>query len=82
MYEYRVLALVSEDNLILKDVAGQRHVSAQGVGRLVERLRRRGFLKVERNPRDRREKIVTISVSGRAVLNRCHKAMESVLVAA
>jgi DNA-binding MarR family transcriptional regulator len=79
MYEFRVLAMIANEPLILKSMANERAVAAQGIGRLVERLRQRGFVKVERNDRDRREKVVKITISGRAVLRRCHKAIENVL---
>ena len=79
MGEYRVLAMVEEKPLILKDVADQRAVAAQGIGRLVERLRKRGFLTVKRKDRDKRAKEVTVSVSGRAMLRRCNVALGRVL---
>lgn len=79
MREYRVLAMVQQSPMILKEVASHRSIAAQGIGRLVERLRKRNLLKVERNPDDKREKLVSLTPSGYAMVSRCHAAMKRVL---
>lgn len=70
MREFRLLAAIANEPLILKKVGAQRAVSGQGTGRMVERLRQRGLLNVERYSRDKRAKLATITEAGEIMLGR------------
>lgn len=79
LHEYRVLAAIAREPLIIKDVAHKRSVAPQGVGRQVERLRARGLVSVERYERDKRAKIARVTETGRATLDRGETILERVL---
>lgn len=74
--EFRVMALVNENPLRLKSMASTREVAAQGVGRVCERLRKRGLVQVARYQRDKREKHVTLTDEGKDTLKRCESALK------
>jgi DNA-binding MarR family transcriptional regulator len=79
MNEFRILAMIHEKPYILKDVAKKRTVARQGIGRTVESLRKRGFLKVQPYPADKRCKIVNLTIPGKAILARCDVVLKKIL---
>lgn len=81
MQEFRVMAMINEAerDLNIRDYSQIRSIAAQGIGRVVERLRRRGFVATRRNERDKREKFASLTSEGERVLLQCHAILEQTL---
>lgn len=74
--EYRVLAMVEEQPLNLNNISRARSVTPQGIGRTCARLAKRGYLKIERDQRDKRAKRVTLTTEGIELADRCRAVLE------
>lgn len=67
--QWRLLMVLggSEGPLRLRDIAGRVSASMPSASRLVERMHRRGFVSSERDPKDGRGRLVSLTVRGEEV---------------
>lgn len=79
MWEYRVLYLVRKKPLHLNAISSTRLIAQQGVGRMCERLRKRGLLDIQRDPRDKRAKLVQLTTKGAILTKKCEKALKKTI---
>jgi DNA-binding MarR family transcriptional regulator len=75
LVQWRTLVLVGRgDGLRVGQIAQRTGISLPSTSRIVQRLERRGLIRTERDPRDRRAIVVTLTAAG-------HRVREAVLTA-
>ena len=65
MPQFRVLSYLYEQPLTMSDIARRRRVSFQAAGELAQAMVKRGWIKREQNPDDRRQALLVLTDRGR-----------------
>ncbi|KPI14357.1 transcriptional regulator, MarR family [Actinobacteria bacterium OK074] len=74
--QYTALTVLERhDGLSAAQLARDSFVTAQSMADLVRSLENRGLVRRERNARNRRELLILLTESGRALLDRCTEAV-------
>jgi DNA-binding MarR family transcriptional regulator len=81
LMELRVLDLVFDGPMCLKEISKQRCAAPQSIGRVCSRLQERGVLNIELLERDKRTKMVSLTPVGLALHGKGMEALEDIIAA-
>ena len=79
LLEYRVLDLIFDEPLCLKNISQSRGVAPQAIGRVCSRLEKRGIVNIDTDDRDGRAKRVSLTPVGIAIHGKGSEALEEII---
>ena len=77
-HQSRALSIIAEQDIHLAELAAQLQVTPRAVTEVVRALSELHLVKVQTNPKDRREKIISITPAGRKALNTTLEAQDAI----
>jgi len=75
LIDFRVLSSVSHTAKRMSDLSDMRGTARQGIGKVCQRLHQQGYVNIERDSRDGRARLVTITQEGKKLRNLCGRAL-------
>jgi DNA-binding MarR family transcriptional regulator len=69
-HEFRLMDMIAGGDFRLKDLSGKRAIAPQGVGRMCKALEKRGLVVVQKDSRDGRARIPTLTKYGESIETR------------